>query len=140
MASSPEDLLSSLAQLFRAHGVVGTIDGDWLMLPAPHARIQAEAVSERQHPDAVVVQFDVRMFVGFGRMMIESFAGMGKTRDAAIRNAIEAFAAGTFHVVLHAFFRRDEHGQTEQEEWTIAGTPRSRGPATFLIAIESSPD
>ena len=130
MPDAPVDLGPFLLKLFRAHSVDGSLDGEWVRLPRPYARVQAAVVSETPHPGSIVVQLDVRMVVDFGRVIGESFAGIGPTREEAVRHALQAFAAGSLHVLLAAFFDKP-HEQVEREEWTIGGLPRQVfvGPA-----------
>ncbi len=53
MATSGTDLQSVLLQLFRAHGVDASGDGEWVKLPRPHARIQGRVVAEKSHGDSM---------------------------------------------------------------------------------------
>ena len=123
MSTAPVDLADILVQLFCGHGVDATRDGDWVILPKPYARAGAAVVREIPHPNAVVIQLDVRVFVGFGRMVLESFGGVGVTRQDAVADAISAFAAGSFHVILAAFFDRATD-QVDVEEWPAAERTR----------------
>src|SRR6186713_2024112 len=94
----PIDLLDFLQKLFAGHGVAATIDGDWVKLDKPFTRCLARVVNEMPHATAIVIQLDVLVFIGFGQLVVESFAGVGKTRDEAIAEALKAFATGSLHV------------------------------------------
>jgi hypothetical protein len=72
-----------------------------------------------------VAQLDVRLG-GFDRdrVLIESVAGIGADLDAQARFAMEAFAKGSFHVLLPAFFGCPPCHGTGRETWLI-GAPRA---------------
>lgn len=137
------DLAEFLVQLFRAHGIDVGITDDWVVLPRPYMRVQATVVNEVPHPDSVVVQVDVRIFVGFGRLMLASFAGVGAARADAVRDAMNSFVASSFHVILATFFGVGE-SQVEREQWVIAGSPRTvttggvlmKGPGQQPASVE----
>src|SRR5262249_55783631 len=70
------------------------------------------------------VQLDVRFEVAPGQTVIESFAGVGQTREQALADALQNFAANSFHVILAAFLERDD-AQVSKEEWSMGGRKRS---------------
>ena len=109
-----------LLELFRAHGVEAVSQGDWLVLPNQNMRSSASVVSEKQQPNGMTVQLDVRLEIAPQRTIIESFVGWGETREKAVANGIENFASNSFHVLLAAFFQPHDE-QVVQEEWVIGG-------------------
>jgi hypothetical protein len=122
--TQPIDLLDLLQKLFAGHGVEATIDDDWVRLDRPFTRCMARVVNETPHAAALVIQLDVLIYIGFGQLVFESFAGIGATRDEAVANAIEAFATGSLHVILATVFRPDvTDNQVVREEWPIGGRP-----------------
>src|SRR5262249_59846233 len=66
------------------------------------------------------VQLDVRLEIAPGRTIIESFAGVGETREKAVADALHNFTVNSFHVLLAAFFRSDDR-QVSREEWVVGG-------------------
>jgi hypothetical protein len=120
----PPDLTDLLCKLFRAHDVEASVDGEWVKLPRPYMRARAAVAQETPHPNALVIQLDVIVSVMFGRVLVESFAGIGATRAAAIANALESFTANSLHVILSVFFNRGLD-QVEREEWLVSGLRRS---------------
>ena len=131
MDAPPINLAPVLQQLLKGHGIDGSIDGEWVTLPRAHARASAAVVDETQHGESlIVVQLDLRVFIAFGRMIVESFTGFGQDREEAVRDAINAFVDGAFHVILAACFGVATD-QVERERWTIAGKERpvTVGPA-----------
>jgi hypothetical protein len=121
------DPTSVLQQLFESHGVAASRDGEWVTLGKPYTRCRAAVVNETPHPpDMLVIQLDVCVFIGFGPPVMESFAGIGRTRDEAIHNAFAAFAQGSLHVLLAAAFKPSDENdpQVDREQWTIDEVPR----------------
>jgi hypothetical protein len=116
------DLNPQIADLFRRHGVEAVPDGEWVLLPASRIKANAEVVRETVHPEARVVQLDVRLRIGLGRVLVESFDGTGTTTDEAVRDALEGFARGSFHVLLRALVAPSTgDDQVNQEEWLVGG-------------------
>jgi Family of unknown function (DUF6348) len=114
----------TLLELFRAHGVEAAPQDDWVALSGRKMRATASVVKETKQQASMSVQLDVRLEIAPRRIIVESFAGLGETREKAVADALQNFIANSFHVLLAAFFvSRDEH--VSQEEWTIAGR-RSR--------------
>ncbi len=109
-----------LLKLFRAHSVEAQFQDGWIVFPGRPLRATAALVGEKQHPAARSVQLDVRLEIAPGRTLIESFAGMGETREQATGDALHNFTANTFHVLLAAFFRPDDL-QVTREEWVVGG-------------------
>jgi hypothetical protein len=106
--------------LFRAHGVDAALQDDWVAFPNRELRASASIVSERNQQAGMSVQLDVRLEITPGRTIIESFAGVGKTREKAVADASANFTANSFHVLLAEFFQPDDQ-QVTQEEWIIGG-------------------
>ncbi|MGE3821251.1 MAG: DUF6348 family protein, partial [Isosphaeraceae bacterium] len=70
------------------------------------------------------VQIDVHVQVEPDRVLVESFAGIGLTRDKAITDGLHNFVANSFHVLLAAFYRDDEDGMVVTDHWRIDDRPR----------------
>ncbi|MFY0570550.1 DUF6348 family protein [Archangium lansingense] len=112
-----------LRMLLQPHGVTCLEEGDWLRLGPSGPRAQAWFVDPRTHPNHRAVQLDVVLELWTGRVLIESFGGVGETAEEAERDAFENFARGSLHVLLSAFVRPpDEH--VTVEEWELSGVRR----------------
>jgi hypothetical protein len=109
-----------LLDLFRQHGIEGAADDHWITFSSSDCKANAEIVREMDKPGSVSVQLDVRFVASPGRTIIESFVGLGETREQAVDNARQNFLANTFHVLLAAFFQPKD-SQVNREEWIIGG-------------------
>lgn len=112
-----------LIDLFQHHGIEATVQNGVIVFPGQSMMLTGEIVQEIKHPDQLIVQLDVRLKIASGRELVESFAGFGGTREKAEMSALEAFATGSFHVLLASFFGKPDE-QVHLEEWTIANQKR----------------
>jgi hypothetical protein len=87
-------------------------------------KANASIVREMSQGFGLSVQLDVQLEIAPGRTIVESFAGLGETRDKAGADALHNFTVNSFHVLLAAFFHPDDQ-QVAREEW-VAGSRRSR--------------
>lgn len=137
-------LNASLLQLFQAHGIDCTQQGDWIVFQKNNSKSSRKAnasiVQEFKHQAALSVQMDVNFQIAPGRTIIESFAGIGTTQEAAVSDALHNFTANSFHVLLTAFLRPDHENneQESQEEWIIGGEKR-RGVVSDIGIRGKSP-
>ena len=114
----------ALEQLFRCHHVEAKQDGEWVTFPGRQYRASAAIVQEQHpRPNFITVQLDVRLDLGDGRVLIESFMRMGTSRDKAVGDSFQNFTINSFHVLLRAFFAPSDE-QVTTEEWNIAGKQR----------------
>ena len=111
-----------LRQLFQGHDVEACVESGHVTFPN-HPGLWANGELFRSYER--IVQLDVRLG-GFDgdRVLIESIAGFGPDLDAQASFAVQAFANGSFHVLLPAFFGRPPCHGTEREIWKI-GSPRA---------------
>lgn len=114
----------TLLELFRNHHVEAQSDGEWLTFPGRPVRASATIAGEQKHGDVIkMVQLDIRLDLGSGRIIGESFAGVGDSTEAAIAEAFENFAANSLHVLLRGFFLESDD-QVSVDEWEIGGKLR----------------
>lgn len=114
----------ALKQLFCRHHVDAKQDGEWVTFPGYQYRAAAAIVKENNpRQNFISVQLDVRLALGDGRVLIESFMGMGTSRDEAVGDSFQNFTINSFHVLLRAFFAPSDE-QVTVEEWNIAGKQR----------------
>lgn len=120
----PFTLLNAVRALFAAHGVSGSE-----LVP------DVETFNAQEKSGTWWCQADFRFLLPDGRTLIESFGPLGETRRAMLRDALEAFARNSFHVILRGIFRNEPDEQVTVERWTIGdaaydafiGTVTSRG-------------
>jgi hypothetical protein len=112
-----------MLQMFQAHGIDAAPQGEWVVFPNRNLRANGSIVKEWTEQTPMSIQLDVRIAIEPWRTIIESFAGVGETKEQTLRDALQNFAVSSFHVILAAFFQSNDD-QTAQEEWTIGGTKR----------------
>jgi hypothetical protein len=117
-------LYDALAQMFRGHGLEAAVQGDWLSFPPHRHFVQAQIVREIVQGEMIIFQLDVRLLIDGQRPLIESVAGWDKDANAAVTNALNLFAAGSFYVLLAAFFGKVVPDQVDQAEKVIGGRKR----------------
>jgi hypothetical protein len=124
-----------IVQLFESHGISACLQGPGIIFPGHPFRAAALVVREIQHQAAMSIQLDVRFEIAPRQIIVESFAGIGSTRDEAILDAVKNFTTSSLHVLLAAFFRQPSE-QITQEEWLVHG---SRQLATIGPIIGRGP-
>lgn len=63
-------------------------------------------------------RLDVEILVSDGNIIYECFAGLGEGSEG-IADGISNFCTNSYHVLLSAFWDRDDPEQVETEEWQI---------------------
>jgi hypothetical protein len=106
--------------LFQAHGVECVQGKDWIVFPKQGVKANGEVFDGMVHPNGLTIQLDVRFSFATNQTIIESFAGIGQTRDEAFNDAVQNFAANSLHVLLATFLNENDKEVTV-EEWSIAG-------------------
>jgi hypothetical protein len=136
--------VNPLFQLFRGHGIPCTIgsDGKKVVFPGPGIVADWEFDQEQRFPNAVSVELSVRFFLPDQRRLAEWYAGIGRDRAEAERNAWYNFASNTLHVLLAVLFRPGQpDNQVEFEKWVVGGRVRDVviGPGTIRGEIPPEP-
>ena len=97
-----------LIDIFKAHDIaVEKEKNDWINFPrrndAPfyayktrQPKIRGEVVDKIQHPDTLVVQIDILILLNDGRVLCESFAGIGESEQSAIESGVANFLNSSF--------------------------------------------
>ena len=120
----PDPQLNSfLKDLFLGHGGTASIDGDWVVIDGGKLRARASHCNHRETADHYQLQMDVVVAVSPEQHIVESFAGIGANRAAALKDACRAFADCTFHALISAFLQR-KCDHVDEEIWDIAGAKR----------------
>jgi hypothetical protein len=129
-------LLDALREAFVTHGLEGDVADGVLALP-DHLRVEPR-VSERDGINgAAQVQVDFAIeSPRLAQPMVDSFAGVGASREEAERNALGKFLHGSFHVIAESLTsHRGDADQVDWDEWTAAGGHAWRvcsGPVLFV--------
>lgn len=119
--SNPTNLNHLLAEILQNHGLAVVSYNDWLVVNGDLPGLSAAIVGEQQHATGYSVQLDVQAVLDSTTIMIESFGGVGATRDQAVADALANFTANSLHVMLAAFYGRGDD-QVTVEQWEIAGS------------------
>ncbi len=129
-------LLNALREAFVTHGLEGDVSDGALALP-DQLRVQPR-VSERELVNgAAQVQVDFAVeSPRLAQPMVDSFAGVGASRDDAEKNAFGKFLQGSFHVIAESLTSHQcDADQVDWDEWTAAGGHAWRacsGPVLFV--------
>ena len=111
----PPSLLDHLSKLMQAHGVACQIYGEWVV---PNGALPAIRASWFPRTESGVLEVEV--LLENKSIVNECFAGIGEG-GAAMDDALQNFTANSFHVLLAAFWNRDDPQQVTTEEWTVSG-------------------
>ena len=123
---------SFLIEIFKAHSIdIEKEENGWINLPrrkdAPfyayqtrQPKISGKVVNKMQHPNSLVIQIDILLLLNDGRLICESFAGVGENEKSAIENGVTNFLISSFHVLANAFYFQEDEEITK-ETWEING-------------------
>lgn len=118
----------ALLELFRAHGVEAVRQDDKIVFPKNGMKAEASFVQEIEQPTVLTVELEVRFEFAPGHIIVEAFAGLGATKEAAATDAFHNFVANSFHVLIAAFLQPDapkgEDEPVSRAEWIIGGEKR----------------
>ena len=119
------ELNDILLQLLESHGVSASVQSDWVETSGGH-KLAASVVREMPSPEGTVnLQLDFYVDLPDGRLLIESFAGLGTSRNEAIKDGFQNYVFNSFHVILSTISDVANTDQVETEEWTINGRKRN---------------
>ncbi|NRD43611.1 DUF6348 family protein [Corallococcus exiguus] len=112
-----------LEEILRAHDLPIQEEGEWLRVSPRGPRLQATFTDTRTEPGLCTRRLDVCLEPWTGRWVVESVAGVGKTEEEALNDALMNFARASLHVLLAAFVRPpDDH--VTVETWQVGGIDR----------------
>jgi hypothetical protein len=123
LSSMSELLLDALLRSCMSHGIGAERAGS--LVRAQDGLTLEPRVSTREPPAGstqaqVQVDFAVNSPRLGGLALVDSFGGLGATREAAEMNALQKFQQGSFHVIAEALTARADparEGECEQVEW-----------------------
>ena len=114
-----------LLKLLQSHGVSASVQSDWVETSAGY-KFAASVVREMPSPEGTVnLQLDFYVDLPDGRLLIESFAGLGTSRDEAINDGFRKYVSNSFHVILFSISATAKTDQAEIEQWAINGQERN---------------
>ena len=119
-----DDILvtEKVGALFEEHGVGLAPSDYWLAHESGYA-ISVDASVREQLESRLAVQLDIDVSLPDGRLITESFIGLGNDADEAVDDAIENFRENSLFVFLTAFFKAPPKGRVIVESWKIDGAP-----------------
>jgi len=101
----------------QGHGLPFDVEGEWVV---PNGALPAVRASWYPRTGSGVLEVDVLLE---DRSIInECFAGIGEG-EVAIGDALNNFMINSFHVLLSAFWGKDDAEQVTTEDWTVSGKP-----------------
>ena len=110
-----------LENLLRAHGLDSAAYEDWVVVDGELPGIRASIQDPRLQDGRVLLRLDIEVSFGADDVIVESFAGVGEDREAAVANALRNFCVNALHVFLAAFWGHVEADQVQVESWQING-------------------
>lgn len=123
--SGDAELNDILRKLLESHGVSASVQSGWVETSTGY-KLAVSVVREIPSPEGTVT-LQVTFYVDLpdGRLLIESFAGVGTSKEAATKDAFLNYVSNSFHVILAAITDVTNTNQVETEEWTISGRNRT---------------
>lgn len=123
------DRLDGLArELLTGHGIAAGTSCRWASIRDGLADARLILVPHSYENAVYCQQLDVHVSLQDGRTLIESFAGVGPDENSSVLDGVQNFAAGSFHVLLSAFYGMRCHDQVELENWVL-------GPKTWMAHL-----
>jgi len=113
-----------LLKLLESHGVSAAVQSDWIETSTGY-KLAASVVREMPSRKGTVnLQLDFYVALPDGRLLIESFAGLGTSRAEAIKDGVQNYVSNSFHAILSSVSDVADSDQVEIEEWEIDGRKR----------------
>jgi hypothetical protein len=108
-----------LEELLQAHGLETAVYKGWVVVGGQLPGIAASLVNQREYDNGYSVQLDIQAAVAREVIIVESFAGMGDSEQAAILDAVENLCHSSLHVFLAALWDQVDDQQVTVERWEI---------------------
>ncbi len=113
----PVDLVQQLSDLMEAHDVPFHVENEWIV---PYG--QLPAIRATWFPRENTGRFDVDVLVRDGVILQECFAGFGAA-NVGIADGLQNFCTNSFHVLLAAFWDKNDPDQVTTERWLVGNKP-----------------
>ncbi len=121
--AAPRSLQPELAGLLESHGLKVEMAKDWVYVNDDLPLLRGTAYCMKDVGASAMLQIDYELRLADERTIVESYAGYGADKNAALGQGLFKFCAGAFHVFLSAYWQHHEPEQVEIESWTIDGSP-----------------
>ena len=112
---------SDLKAVLKSHGLESITAGEWLQvngtLPAIRCAYSIASQGSERHTATVLIQVKLEE----GRIVDESFAGMGETAEQAFLNGMTNFCLGSLRVFLAAVWGKLDKEQVTLDQWSFHG-------------------
>lgn len=129
----PRDQVQAhLLQMFTGENIEATVRGEWLFVPDNTKKIKGTIIHEAKCPQGIRVQLEITLHTGLGnKPFIESYTGVGATKEKAITDALSEFAHDPFPTLVEVFFPRDDLPRCVFR-WHVGGDEKlvRKGPGT----------
>ncbi len=112
-----ENLADFLEKILEAHGLPASRSGDRVSVGESGPALSG--VWEPGADSETAGRLDIEVTLEDGRVIRESFAGIGEEIDAC-RDALHNFICGSLHVILAALWGRIDQQQIVVEDWELA--------------------
>jgi len=109
------DINATLGKLLEAHDIDIYSEEDWF---APNQSLPAIRCYWHESPKNESGRLDVQVLIEDNVVLEECFAGIGLGKDGFL-DALENFSVNSFHVMLAAFWSKNDPEQVETEQWKI---------------------
>lgn len=145
-----DTLTQFIQQAFAAHGIQASVANGWTSVQ-DLLRTRAIAEVKNRQANGFTIQLDViteAPALGASAPLIDRFAGMGDSEEAAVKNAFEKYLRGSFHVIAEALtpHQCDQtqvdwlHWENANGRWRVCSGPLlTFGTGTCSIASQYEP-
>jgi hypothetical protein len=124
MPSEQQTPNERLATFVRSHGLKARLEQDWIVFPDYGRRMSASVVQRTPAEKGISIQLEIRLELWPGRLMTETFEGIGPSEVEALGDAIRNFSLGSLHVLLAAFFGIRYDDLVSGDHWMVGGVRR----------------
>jgi hypothetical protein len=128
----PRDQIQAhLLQMFKGEDIEAYVNGEWIFVPDNTRKIKGTVIHQAGCPEGVRVQLEICFHTGTGRTFIESYPGVGATKEKAITDAVSEFAHDPFPTLVEVFLPKNDFGRS-RFRWQVGGEEKwvSKGPGS----------
>jgi len=116
------DLVAALDDALKAHGLLTNRTSQGISIQGSDFLVSAAIVRVEKHPNARIVQLDVRVRSHWlvNGWLTESFGGVGPDESKAVEDALGKFLRSSIHVLLASLVdAKYGQNQVEWEFWSV---------------------
>ena len=110
-----KNITQLIAELFKTHGFNTEEHDGWIIPEGSDYAMKGYWYAEATEN---VGQLSIELFVNSEMIMVESFAGMGESESARLKNAFSSFVYHSFHTFLMAIWGVNAK-EVRTERWSI---------------------